>query len=720
MTKDLYDEYTIQEVFKLVIEGEKIISQAKGKDLILFVGKTQVGKSTTINSLLGVNFKYSGNRVAADPPESILAPIGDVKNGGVSCTIYPRVYISENSDKCYLDTQGFFDNRRNKVIIIASKIIMQMAINQAKSVRAVVLCNYYDIEVGLAEYDKLGEELSNFFKSDNAPVYFLINRFYSRELFTQNFISWPEEKQFQMIKQKIEEHSNYIITGGENLKKQSLRRIKKKAEKLGLITKEKSRKDQIDQNEFNALTENKEIQSIMEQDPEYKKIHNQILYISLFKNNYKKGYYGYIDPTSKNSVQHFLNDISKLPAINTQYLVFNEGNSERSYFDNIFRSKINKDIDFMKQLRFAKLYPEDQIDQLIEQINISIEQKQKIMTQIENKEINEESLNQLLIEYTEETQSQIQQMKQAIEKLKQKKNNDEQKKQDFLNQEPIEVFRDPFIESAGFSWYATHHTVYDKNIPFCKFTEKLSKHTKRDHVNCIDQSNATFDVVYTTAKKAHDIVPFVPVANIVAVPIFCLASKDCKGDIRIYAHPQDAEPEQYQSMIKEIENDYEQIGQLSGKLEYLKSQGESGISVKLSSLIDCLKTNLNKLKIIKDHVHEVMTVCNTEVKEIEKSEIKKVDENGSEEEEENDDDDDDDSNRNDEPIIEIKIKMTRIEEIESHKGIIDLLYKDDLQNPTLNEFARLFRNIKNESIAEREIQVDSLIAEGNLIFHLNK
>lgn len=145
-----------------------------------------------------------------------------------------------------------------------------------------------------------------------------------------------------------------------------------------------------------------------------------------------------------------------------------------------------------------------------------------------------------------------------------------------------------------------------------------------------------------------------------------------------------------------------------------------------------MKINVQKLKIIKAHVHEVITVCNTEVKEIEKSETKndkKIDENNNDDddqEDEYDDDDDDDDDINDDskrdvkPKIETKVRMTRIEEIESHKEIIDLLYKDYLQNPSFNEFTNLFRNIKTKSKAEKEIQVDSLIAEGNLIFHLNQ
>ncbi len=43
---------------EIVAEGEQFIHKTRGKDLIMFIGETQIGKSTTINSLLGTKFAF--------------------------------------------------------------------------------------------------------------------------------------------------------------------------------------------------------------------------------------------------------------------------------------------------------------------------------------------------------------------------------------------------------------------------------------------------------------------------------------------------------------------------------------------------------------------------------------------------------------------------------------------------------------------------------------
>ena len=138
--KNLSEDVNLKDEMDLVIEGEKYIEDTNGKDIIIFIGGTQIGKSTTINALLGVPFKKQNGKLI--PQKELIAKIGASDNGGVSCTIFPALYCADHYTY-FLDTQGFFESRNSA--IAASSILMEMAIKDAKSIRIVFLGNYEEI-----------------------------------------------------------------------------------------------------------------------------------------------------------------------------------------------------------------------------------------------------------------------------------------------------------------------------------------------------------------------------------------------------------------------------------------------------------------------------------------------------------------------------------------------------------------------------------------------
>ena len=86
------EDVNLKDEMDLVIEGEKYIEDTNGKDIIIFIGGTQIGKSTTINALLGVPFKKQNGKLI--PQKELIAKIGASDNGGVSCTIFPALYCN--------------------------------------------------------------------------------------------------------------------------------------------------------------------------------------------------------------------------------------------------------------------------------------------------------------------------------------------------------------------------------------------------------------------------------------------------------------------------------------------------------------------------------------------------------------------------------------------------------------------------------------------------
>lgn len=92
------------EVFRLVEEGEKYITALAGRDVVIVLGNSGVGKSTTINFLLGSKMVRNGKSIDVDPSQAKLANVGHTNT---ACTVFPALYAVEGHPYVYLDTRGF-------------------------------------------------------------------------------------------------------------------------------------------------------------------------------------------------------------------------------------------------------------------------------------------------------------------------------------------------------------------------------------------------------------------------------------------------------------------------------------------------------------------------------------------------------------------------------------------------------------------------------------
>jgi hypothetical protein len=169
----------ITSITQLVLENEFRIGNVEGKDLVIFLGLAQVGITSTINALMGTKYKLVNKCLETENGSSNVFETG--ARGGESCTKFPQRCSHPDGKVVFLDTRGFFDTSKNREEEIASSILIEMAVNKAKSVRLVVLERYADISGGLVRFSRLGEIISKLaVRIDGSrfiPVLFVFNRF---------------------------------------------------------------------------------------------------------------------------------------------------------------------------------------------------------------------------------------------------------------------------------------------------------------------------------------------------------------------------------------------------------------------------------------------------------------------------------------------------------------------------------------------------------------
>jgi len=153
---------------------DSIFLEAKGKDVVLFLGKTQIGKSSIINYLLGCQYEKDGPRLKLKSGSvQEKAQTSDSFSAG-SQTLFPEIYSSSGCPYYLCDTQGFGDTRGREEIIVSS-ILLEMVVSIAKSVRIVIPFtdgNLTDGAVGIRDFCKV---LDLLLKDKTADFLFLFN-----------------------------------------------------------------------------------------------------------------------------------------------------------------------------------------------------------------------------------------------------------------------------------------------------------------------------------------------------------------------------------------------------------------------------------------------------------------------------------------------------------------------------------------------------------------
>ena len=136
--------------------GAAEAAKAEGRDILMVIGNTGAGKSTTVNFIAGCTMERvtrkqagltSGNlkkkivRTAADSARKEVMKIG---HSNQSQTFTPDVEHDNATGFTFCDCPGFLDNRGPE-INIANAVNIKQTIGRALSVRVVVLINYHSL-----------------------------------------------------------------------------------------------------------------------------------------------------------------------------------------------------------------------------------------------------------------------------------------------------------------------------------------------------------------------------------------------------------------------------------------------------------------------------------------------------------------------------------------------------------------------------------------------
>jgi len=228
----------------LMSNGFSKIEKAKEKSVVLVIGNTGSGKSTTINYLMGCTMKEiekGGDFViVTEDDNKYYATIGHTNQ---SETLYPETYVNKEDEVAYCDCPGFEDNRGLEERICIS-INTQLAVKFAKIIKAiVVVIDYHELKAVRAEgFNKLSNTLGQLLKDPAAiidSIFFIITKVSTR--ITENNINQMISKMAEEGKMKRESFTAFFkgFTGqiSEEKKKKEIENFEKKMKILELMQK---------------------------------------------------------------------------------------------------------------------------------------------------------------------------------------------------------------------------------------------------------------------------------------------------------------------------------------------------------------------------------------------------------------------------------------------------------------------------------------------------
>lgn len=693
----------------LVAKNINRIRECKGKNLVVLIGREQVGKSTTINSLLGTKFipDSKNKRVLVPAPgESYQAPMGCDEKSGLISSVFPAVYKDPKNDFFYLDAQGFFGTDENHDEVVAASILLDAAIKSAATVKIVYLVNFQDFSKGFTRIQYATELLNRVVLTNDVPVFCLFNRYTPPPgPDAEDFYIAQEPERNEMVRKELLEISEKLVKAAKENSEKLIKRT---------ISNDQSSTQSTNNNENDSLTDSiaNEAQETLNDVKSAQEAYKIERCAQLIDFNFKAGRYGYIDVSSEWSIENLRQCILQLPTINKASLSFNCCDQNRIRFSRDFEETLRKFADAINNVFFSLKFPPDTIELLIQKNKEERNKNQKLLEDLQKGvEVDLKDLLADLTEQKDETRKALRKLESDMMKL-------QNQKKRILTAPPIKYYDDPFDEPVSFFKQWRDHVVkYNLPIPFVAVEEHLDEGTLRDKIINFDIDKFTeywdednhrtllkikekeepvedFEVAYTSAtkgKKAQKVLAVIAAGaagaalsffglTALALPVGAAAglamgkSYNCTGVISFYVRYQDKES----AVVKDLENSISHLQKLisekQAEFEKIDSNlTESGKNA-LSSSISNYDDNIGKLEEINNFVKRVTEIWDSQNEQSE------------------------------------TFKSMR-EELEAYNDISKMLYSPPIQNESVNNYLTYYNRLINASKDEEDVTSIKVINE---------
>lgn len=166
------------EALQIIQANLSIVRKVSGQNVILVLGQSQIGKSTTINALRGVEFKWQKvNFVPSlvpvnQPPGLQLAAMGN--GSGTAVSEIPALYDFPPGF-FLVDTCGLEPVTQNELRLLVSSILIEMICKEASSIRIVVAAEYAQL-ANLSLFRRVMHQIGGLLTSPSASIFWLFNK----------------------------------------------------------------------------------------------------------------------------------------------------------------------------------------------------------------------------------------------------------------------------------------------------------------------------------------------------------------------------------------------------------------------------------------------------------------------------------------------------------------------------------------------------------------
>ena len=469
---------------------------------------------------------------------------------------------------------------------MAASILLDAAVQEAKSVRVVYLEDSYYFMRGAAGMADMGRVLSEVIQAPNASVYCLFNKFHLDNYFDPAvYKQWTAQEKVAHIKETLTAGCKSIV---ETCQKQ-VEDLQNKARSTGQSI---SGEGELTIDRVLPMISNMISQVNVEE------LRHNFSYASIVASNFDAGRFGYIDPFIPETVESIRAELFALDPIQKSDISFDSSTSHRVLFNTAFENTLATQITpLLKEVLFGLKYPPS----LIREIQSREKAREVELAEDLEKVHSPQYLAALTAKYKDLNLAEVSNAEKNLEGLLKRKTEMEEKIHRIMDGEPV-LLRSCKIASrpsAPHYLWANQKVTFD-DMPFVKVEEEFDEHTRRESLKFPSKGDITeqhiskhttimtvkdmtkpqpqFEANYTSAQKnqkaiqgaANAVIPFLTgcvlgfvagPAAFAAVPALSLAftkvnrifAFNCCGAVHFYVRPRDKEQLSLQSYQKVYE-----------------------------------------------------------------------------------------------------------------------------------------------------------------------